>query len=108
MPTEAQLPVIQCYMRALHTVFILPLAGAGLGFICTLFIKDVHFMGQGVTKPKDEEQGNTVNEKENDDDDHAKDMDNASVVVQPAEKQQQSYSASQDEEEHGECQTTIR
>lgn len=66
MPTEAQLPVIQCYMRALHTVFILPLAGAGLGFICTLFIKDVHFMGQGVTKPKDEEQGNIVNEKEND------------------------------------------
>lgn len=106
MPTEAQLPVIQCYMRALHTVFILPLAVAGLGLICTFFIKDVRFMGQGVAKPKDEEQGNTVAEKDHEDD--AKDMDNASVVVQPEDKQQQSFSTPKDEEEHGECQTTIR
>ncbi|KAJ8658359.1 hypothetical protein O0I10_006044 [Lichtheimia ornata] len=106
MPTEAQLPVIQCYMRALHTVFILPLAVAGLGLICTLFIKDVRFMGQGVAKPKDEEQGNTMAEKDHDDD--AKDMDNASVVVQPEDKQKQSLSTSQCEEDHGECQTTIR
>ena len=107
MPEDAQLPVIQCYMRALHTVFILPLAVAALGFICTLFIKDVRFMGQGVAKPKDEEQGDTMAGKDRDDED-VKDMDNASVVVQPEEKQQQSHSTSQYEEEHGECQVTLR
>ncbi|KAI7905453.1 major facilitator superfamily domain-containing protein [Cokeromyces recurvatus] len=43
MPLEIQKPVIHAYSQALHKVFILPIAAAGVGFILTLFFKNVRY-----------------------------------------------------------------
>jgi hypothetical protein len=43
MPIEVQTPVIHAYSLALHKVFILPIAAAALGFILTLFFKNVRY-----------------------------------------------------------------
>ncbi|KAG2192473.1 hypothetical protein INT46_004476 [Mucor plumbeus] len=43
MPVDIQTPVIKAYSNALHTVFILPIAAAAMGFILTLFFKNVRY-----------------------------------------------------------------
>ncbi|KAI9321589.1 major facilitator superfamily domain-containing protein [Dichotomocladium elegans] len=48
MPVEVQAPIIKCYMESLHTVFVVPLAAAGVGFLTTLFIRDVTFGGKAA------------------------------------------------------------
>lgn len=49
MPLEIQVPVIHAYYDALHKVFVLPIAVAAVGFILSLFLKDVRY---GVSDPK--------------------------------------------------------
>lgn len=52
MPQEIQVVVIHAYSLALHKVFILPIAAAGMGFILTLFFKNVKY---GVSDAKQED-----------------------------------------------------
>ncbi|KAI9483665.1 MAG: major facilitator superfamily-domain-containing protein [Benjaminiella poitrasii] len=58
MPLEVQKPVIHAYSEALHNVFILPIAAAALGFIFTLFFKNVRYgvpLANGVARKSDVE-----------------------------------------------------
>ncbi|KAI8991971.1 major facilitator superfamily domain-containing protein [Mycotypha africana] len=43
MPLDIQRPVISAYSRAIHTIFILPIAASAVGFICTLFCRNVRY-----------------------------------------------------------------
>jgi hypothetical protein len=52
MPAADQVPLVHAYSQALHTVFIMPLCAAGLGFVLTLFTKNVHYVNDA---PKKEE-----------------------------------------------------
>ncbi|OAD69137.1 hypothetical protein PHYBLDRAFT_39748 [Phycomyces blakesleeanus NRRL 1555(-)] len=54
MPVEYQGPIIHVYARAMHSVFIIPLGVAAVGFILSLFIKNVRF-GQPAQTVKDPE-----------------------------------------------------
>lgn len=44
MPVADQVPLIHAYSEALHTVFIMPIAVAGLGFLLALCTKNVHYV----------------------------------------------------------------
>lgn len=55
MPIEIQTPVIHAYSLALHRVFILPIASAALGFILTLFFKNVRYGAPLTATKKDVE-----------------------------------------------------
>lgn len=50
MPIDIQTPVIKAYSNALHTVFILPIAAAAMGFILTLFFRNVRYGAAPVAK----------------------------------------------------------
>ncbi|KAG2235407.1 major facilitator superfamily domain-containing protein [Thamnidium elegans] len=54
MPLELQRPVITAYSDAIHKVFILPIAAAALGFILTLFFRNVRY-GVKPDEKRDEE-----------------------------------------------------
>ncbi|KAI8150102.1 major facilitator superfamily domain-containing protein [Fennellomyces sp. T-0311] len=54
LPENVHGPIVQCYMAALRTVFILPLVAAGLGFVATLFIKKMKFLGRHRAEGKEE------------------------------------------------------
>ncbi|KAI9310512.1 major facilitator superfamily domain-containing protein [Dichotomocladium elegans] len=43
LPAEAMVPVIHAYMQALHKVFIVPIVASGVGFICSLCIRNVRY-----------------------------------------------------------------
>lgn len=53
LPLEIQQPVIHAYSEALHKVFILPIAAAALGFVLSLFFKNVKY---GVVADKLDEE----------------------------------------------------
>lgn len=63
MPLELQIPVIHAYSEALHKVFILPIAASAIGFLLTLFFKNVRYGAQPpiqTAAPADEEKGSIV------------------------------------------------
>lgn len=63
MPLEIQTPVIHAYSLALHKVFLLPIAAAALGFILSLFFKNVKYGVTNVQKNDVEEQIDLEEEK---------------------------------------------
>lgn len=50
MPADTQGPIIHAYMEALHDVFIIPIVAAAIGFICSLFIRNIRY-GSAFQKP---------------------------------------------------------
>ncbi|KAI9259530.1 hypothetical protein BDA99DRAFT_95167 [Phascolomyces articulosus] len=62
LPDGLRQTIIKCYSEALHLVFILPLVAAGLGFIATIFIKKVRFLGRHRKEEEIQEQKNDQQE----------------------------------------------
>lgn len=61
MPAALQTPIIHAYSVALHKVFILPIAASAIGFILTLFFKNVRYGAHDAPPaPVDEENGSVV------------------------------------------------
>ncbi|KAI9491400.1 major facilitator superfamily domain-containing protein [Zychaea mexicana] len=60
LPDGVRESVIRCYMQALNNVFILPLVAAGLGFVATLFIKKIRFLGRHRSEDDEDQQKKAV------------------------------------------------
>lgn len=63
MPLEIQTPVIHAYSLALHKVFLLPIAAAALGFILTLFFKNVKYGVPSAAQNKNVQDDGVTDEK---------------------------------------------
>ncbi|KAI8356216.1 major facilitator superfamily-domain-containing protein [Blakeslea trispora] len=55
LPADIKAPVVTAYYNALHILFILPIVAAAIGFLFTLFCKDVRYGAPAVPQKKDEE-----------------------------------------------------
>ncbi|KAI8079563.1 major facilitator superfamily-domain-containing protein [Gilbertella persicaria] len=60
LPVDVKPYVVHAYSEAIHTVFLLPIAAAAIGFILTLFCRDVRY---GVSQPQERDEEVAVNEK---------------------------------------------
>ncbi|KAI8889798.1 MFS general substrate transporter [Backusella circina FSU 941] len=59
LPVDVQKPVIHAYSLALHNLFILPIAVSAIGFILTLFFRNVRYGAPAGSEKKVQEELNT-------------------------------------------------